>query len=41
MGGITRHLLSAVGKKDGLNMEGAREDEEEGVMYDRDINTYR
>ena len=40
MGGICRYLLPAVGKKDGINMEDVQEDDEEGIIYERDSDTY-
>ena len=38
--GITRYLLCAVGKKDGINMEDIRKDEEEGGIYEGDNGMY-
>ena len=36
MGGITRYILRAMGKKDGINMENVREDEEWDGIYEGD-----
>ena len=36
MGGITRYILREMGKKDGINMENVREDEEQDGIYEGD-----